>query len=419
VQVKSASNSPTSSDGDGSGDEGDAAAKANGGPLDGARAQSGLSASTSGVTARNAGAGGPPPPYMETLHFFGVFDGHGGAEAALHCAQTLHKRIAEALSAATTSVGAGEAAPAAPAAAAPHAHGLAGAECSTCPAVGAAVGTEEASLVALQPSGSLSAASVLASVSEDAPGGGSPPAPDPGAAPGAPAASSSAAARAAAVERTHSRGNSDRSQSSGSDALVEAALDEATAAAVDGGDGAPGDGAADAEPGKGDGDSFCSVAKFESALQSAFNRTDEEFGKADNAALVGTTAVVALVGSRHLYVANCGARPCLTVLHTTLVTALTHTLHTVRERGVVQWFHAAFLTPQQWLYLCGGPCAGDSRAVLCRGSVAIPLTDDHKAAREDETVCLVASLPHCWCWVLCWQGRCGDRETCGLCVCLC
>ena len=38
--------------------------------------------------------------YLETLHFFGVFDGHGGAEAALHCAQTLHQRIAEALAAA-------------------------------------------------------------------------------------------------------------------------------------------------------------------------------------------------------------------------------------------------------------------------------------------------------------------------------
>lgn len=50
----------------------------------------------------------------------------------------------------------------------------------------------------------------------------------------------------------------------------------------------------------------CTSASFESALTSAFNRTDEEFGKADNAALVGTTAVVALVGSRQLYVANCG-----------------------------------------------------------------------------------------------------------------
>lgn len=37
------------------------------------------------------------PAYLETLHFFGVFDGHGGAEAALHCAQHLHQRIAEAL----------------------------------------------------------------------------------------------------------------------------------------------------------------------------------------------------------------------------------------------------------------------------------------------------------------------------------
>lgn len=37
-------------------------------------------------------------------------------------------------------------------------------------------------------------------------------------------------------------------------------------------------------------------------------QTDEEFGKANNAALVGTTAVVALVGDRQLYIGNCGAR---------------------------------------------------------------------------------------------------------------
>lgn len=30
--------------------------------------------------------------------------------------------------------------------------------------------------------------------------------------------------------------------------------------------------------------------------------------------------------------------------------------------------------------------AGDSRAVLSRAGLAFPLTDDHKAAREDETV---------------------------------
>jgi protein phosphatase 2C len=57
-------------------------------------------------------------------------------------------------------------------------------------------------------------------------------------------------------------------------------------------------------------------------------------GGYEHLALVGTTAVVALIGNRMLYVANCG----------------------------------------------------DSRAVLCRSGGALPLTDDHKAAREDETV---------------------------------
>jgi hypothetical protein len=39
----------------------------------------------------------PPDAEMSALHFFGVFDGHGGAEAALLCARTLHERLAEAL----------------------------------------------------------------------------------------------------------------------------------------------------------------------------------------------------------------------------------------------------------------------------------------------------------------------------------
>ena len=46
----------------------------------------------------------PQAPYLETLHFFGVFDGHGGADAAVHCAQTLHQRIVEAV----TSCGTGQ-----------------------------------------------------------------------------------------------------------------------------------------------------------------------------------------------------------------------------------------------------------------------------------------------------------------------
>ena len=69
----------------------------------------------------------------------------------------------------------------------------------------------------------------------------------------------------------------------------------------------------EAESGKAEEGVPFSSEKFESALTDAFNRTDEEFGKADNAALVGTTAVVALVGSRQLYVANCGThRPAST-----------------------------------------------------------------------------------------------------------
>lgn len=39
--------------------------------------------------------------------------------------------------------------------------------------------------------------------------------------------------------------------------------------------------------------------------------------------------------------------------------------------------------------------AGDSRAVLSRGDVAIPLTDDHKAAREDETVSIMTDVLVC------------------------
>ena len=50
----------------------------------------------------------------------------------------------------------------------------------------------------------------------------------------------------------------------------------------------------------------CSSHKFENALAQAFTRVDEEFGRGEAAALVGTTVVVALVGSRHLYIANCG-----------------------------------------------------------------------------------------------------------------
>uniref|UniRef100_UPI0025A17D51 PP2C family serine/threonine-protein phosphatase n=1 Tax=Klebsiella pneumoniae TaxID=573 RepID=UPI0025A17D51 len=95
----------------------------------------------------------------------------------------------------------------------------------------------------------------------------------------------------------------------------------------------------------------CTAETIEAALTKAFHITDEEFGNMggyEHLALVGTTAVVALVGSRMIYVANCG----------------------------------------------------DSRAVLCRAGGALPLTDDHKAAREDETARVEAAGGQ----ILFWNG---------------
>lgn len=39
------------------------------------------------------GAGAAPLPGMDALHYFGVFDGHGGADAARHCAQRMHQTV--------------------------------------------------------------------------------------------------------------------------------------------------------------------------------------------------------------------------------------------------------------------------------------------------------------------------------------
>lgn len=40
-------------------------------------------------------------------------------------------------------------------------------------------------------------------------------------------------------------------------------------------------------------------------------QVDEEFGRAKDASQVGTTAVVALVGDRQLYIGNCGGGAAL------------------------------------------------------------------------------------------------------------
>lgn len=43
------------------------------------------------AAAGGARAGLGPSPGMDALHYFGVFDGHGGADAAKHCAHRMHQ----------------------------------------------------------------------------------------------------------------------------------------------------------------------------------------------------------------------------------------------------------------------------------------------------------------------------------------
>jgi hypothetical protein len=60
----------------------------------------------SGAMAMDAAGSGALAAALatETLHFFGVFDGHGGADAALHCAKCLHERVRDVLSACAASL---------------------------------------------------------------------------------------------------------------------------------------------------------------------------------------------------------------------------------------------------------------------------------------------------------------------------
>lgn len=94
TQVKSASDSPASS----VSEDHDANSEA----AHGAKGTADQGSSATALTANQQPAEPQKGLYTETLHFFGVFDGHGGAEGALHCAQTLHQRIVEAISAHTS-----------------------------------------------------------------------------------------------------------------------------------------------------------------------------------------------------------------------------------------------------------------------------------------------------------------------------
>ena len=181
---------------------------------------------SSNTASTTAGLGGnSAESRVEALHFFGVFDGHGGAEAAAHCAQTLHQRIADALSAATSPSG--------------WPRELAGLPSSQLVPSQQPDEARPASRFSPQPQASEDAAS----------------------------------------------------DSAGQ--LGDAIIEETLLKVEHGAASPPSVGQSCAE-------------RFEAALTTAFSQTDEEFGKGDKSALVGTTAVVALIGQRQMYVANCG-----------------------------------------------------------------------------------------------------------------
>jgi hypothetical protein len=80
---------------------------------------------------------------------------------------------------------------------------------------------------------------------------------------------------------------------------------------------------------------------MEGVLRDAFIKTDEEFSDSGlQAGLVGSTAVVALVGTHRVWIANCGELLCRTAwcMH-----ACIQALHGVRRSAAWQALHGVAL----------------------------------------------------------------------------
>jgi hypothetical protein len=121
------------------------------------------------------------------------------------------------------------------------------------------------------------------------------------------------------------------------------------------------------------------------ALREAFLRTDGDLAGTEVGEVVGTTAVVAVVGQREMFVAHCGEERVVVVMVMRAVA--------VWHPHMLPAHMRAPLTRRTALLLRCPPLLhtppGDSRAVLCRSGAAIPLTHDHKPSRSDELVGLV------------------------------
>lgn len=206
----------------------------------------------------------------DTLHFFGVYDGHGGCQAAEHCAKRLHHHLSEALAAVCSclmpdnnqcsTVDEAECQPEWPAS-------LASARVSDRGQVNVHQGSKGASAnasaldsVDYQDLLTKNSVDSLQSEQDEQRGAGSAP----------------------AREQQHTHDNDDADS------------------AVDGGSSS---GSSDRSVSE---TAVSLSSMMEDALKEAFVRTDAEFANDGCAQLVGSTALVALVGRKKIWLANCG-----------------------------------------------------------------------------------------------------------------
>ena len=279
------------------------------GPEDGAALSTPMSPS---------GRSPPPDPEdsVDTLHFFGVYDGHGGAQAANHCAARLHQHLSEALTlvqqqmaAATTlkqshgSVTSDGAAGSLDAVDGADEHKSADVPDVPTPPLAPPPG-EVLTLPSLgSDGGQASNASGIASTD---------PAASPhvhegdaivdtgGSVPALEASHSALSIESGSASVTAAAAASDRCLRE--DALVEEALKVQ-------GSFSPDSACVDIErSGIGNVKLFIPhLSPFGPLpLQDAFLRTDEEFASDCCASMVGTTAIVALLGKKKIWIANCG-----------------------------------------------------------------------------------------------------------------
>lgn len=218
----------------------------------------------------------------DTLHFFAVYDGHGGIEAAQHCANRLHLHLSDALANVCKDLNSEGAAPLYDSSGRQACQG-AWKICHNGMVVKASVDSIVPSVEPGEFCSPISEEGATGSIPNNAPGLN-----------GSPVKSTGGNEQDNVCNESASTSNSSDSSSRSDDHNVSLMLEE--------------------------------------ALKEAFLKTDAEFAKDCSSAMVGSTAVVALVGKKRLWIGNCG----------------------------------------------------DSRAVLCRNSKAIQLTDDHKPEREDE-----------------------------------